>query len=931
VSHLINMVAKTYRRRLARVVVAIAGAAVAAVITPKPTSQVSAQTTSGSMVLSPTDTYININSNNYSTAPTVATYTWPDYQPANAILMKFDLSKLPAGAVIQSAKLRLSLVEADHKEGTPTYNVSAHKIIGGNPDLATATGYMRTASAAWTGSNCCYSGVPLAQGNITPAYATLAVDKALGVKTWNITTMVQEWMANPGSNFGLLLNSDVSVRQNRYRYFASMENPDATLRPSLEVTFVGGTTTSAPTVSVTAPTSGAVLSGTVNVTASAQNATGIAGVQFRLNGNPLGQEDTTAPYSVSWNTTTVSDGAYTLTAVVRDSFGVTATSAGVNVTVKNAVSTAAITIVPTDTSLNLNATNNSAEPLLTTYTWPEYQAANAIVMRFDLSAIPAGASVQDATLSMSLVQSDNTSDPTYTITSHKILNKTPTIATATGYTYDGTNAWSPSGCCYSAIPLAQADITAPYDQQAVDKTPGVKTWNLTRMVQEWLASPSSNRGVLLNSDATKTKDRYRYFASTKNSNASLRPVLTVRLATGSGSGGTLPGDTTPPTVSMTAPASGSTVSGTSVPVSANASDNIGVVGVQFKLDGANLGSEDLTAPYSTTWNTTTAANGSHTLSAVARDAAGNQATASVVTINVSNTTTPSSTGSGISTLYPGDVGIENDPNVIFVEQFEEGSIANIVPRWGDVKNQSGMLLVTEVPPGSPAGHSLSIPWVGGGVNNGGHLYKMLNPGINDVLYVRYYIKYPTSGDYAHTGIWIGGDNPMSAWPNPVPNSQPSGSDRFTAGAEQNSLTRAYDHYDYWTGMHPDGNGSYWGNFLLNNPSVQANPGQWVCIEEMVKLNNPVSAWNGEHALWINNVKVSHLGQGFPKGYWIGGRFYQDSTVSTTFEGFQWRNDSVLNINWIWLQNYSPYDPPGFSATILFDHVVAAKTRIGCLP
>ena len=926
-SYLINTVAKTYRRRFARVVVAIAGAAAAAVIAPQPDSQVSAQTTTGSMVLSPTDTYININSNNYSTAPTVATYTWPDYQPANAILMKFDLSKLPAGAVIQSAKLRLSLVEADQK-GTPTYNISAHKIIGGNPDLATATGYMRAASAAWTASNCCYSGIPLAQGNITPAYTTVAVDKTLGVKTWNITTMVQEWMANPGSNFGLLLNSDATLRQNRYRYFASMENPDAALRPKLEVTFSGGTTTT-PTVSVTAPTGGAVVSSTVSVTASAQNANGIAGVQFRLNGNPLGQEDTTAPYAVSWNTTTVSDGAYTLSAVARDPSGATATSAGVAVTVKNA----AITIVPSDTSISLDTNNKSTETILTTYTWPEYQAANAILMRFDLSAIPAGASVQDATLTMSLVQSDSTSDPTYTITAHKILNKTPMISGATGYSYDGTNAWSPSGCCYNGVPLAQADITSAYDQQAIDKTPGAKTWNLTRMVQEWIATPSSNRGVLLNSDATKTKDRYRFFASTKNTTASLRPVLTVRLGSGSGGsgGGTLPGDTTAPTVSMTAPASGATVSGTSVTVSANASDNVGVVGVQFKLDGANLGSEDLTAPYSTTWNTTTTANGSHTLSAVARDAAGNQATASMVTVNVSNTTTPSSPSGGLSSNYPGDVGIENDPAVIFVEQFEEGSISNIVPRWGDVKNPSGMLLVTEVPPGSPAGHSLSIPWVGGGVNNGGHLYKMLNPGINDVLYVRYYIKYPTSGDYSHTGVWIGGDNPMSAWPNPVPNSKPSGSDRFTAGAEQNTLTHAFDHYDYWTGMHPDGNGSYWGNFLLNNPSVQANPGQWVCIEEMVKLNNPVSAWNGEHALWINNVKVSHLGQGFPKGYWIGGRFYQDPTVNTTFEGFQWRNDSALNINWIWLQNYAPNDPPGFSATILFDHVVVAKNRIGCLP
>ena len=50
-------------------------------------------------------------------------------------------------------------------------------------------------------------------------------------------------------------------------------------------------------------------------------------------------------------------------------------------------------------------------------------------------------------------------------------------------------------------------------------------------------------------------------------------------------------DTTAPTVSLTAPANGATVSGT-INVTATASDNVGVVGVQFLLDGNNLGAED---------------------------------------------------------------------------------------------------------------------------------------------------------------------------------------------------------------------------------------------------------------------------------------------------------------------------------------------------
>ena len=106
---------------------------------------------------------------------------------------------------------------------------------------------------------------------------------------------------------------------------------------------------------------------------------------------------------------------------------------------------------------------------------------------------------------------------------------------------------------------------------------------------------------------------------------------TSRLVTGTGNGT----DTTPPTVAITAPIAGATVAGT-VTVSAGASDNVGVVGVQFSLDGANLGAEVTTAPCSVSWNTTTAANGTHTLTAVARDAAGNTATSASVSVTVSN-------------------------------------------------------------------------------------------------------------------------------------------------------------------------------------------------------------------------------------------------------------------------------------------------------
>lgn len=104
-------------------------------------------------------------------------------------------------------------------------------------------------------------------------------------------------------------------------------------------------------------------------------------------------------------------------------------------------------------------------------------------------------------------------------------------------------------------------------------------------------------------------------------------------------------DTTPPTVAVTGPASSATVTGT-VMVSASASDNVGVAGVQFKVDGANLGVEVTTSPYATTWSSATFADGPHVVTAVARDAAGNKTSAGI-TVAVANGA-PDTTGPVIS-------------------------------------------------------------------------------------------------------------------------------------------------------------------------------------------------------------------------------------------------------------------------------------------
>jgi len=222
--------------------------------------------------------------------------------------------------------------------------------------------------------------------------------------------------------------------QDAFSYRAS-DGPGASGPAAVSITILPGDTT-APLVTIMAPAAGAIVSGTVTVSANASDSTGVVGVQFLLDGAPLGTEDSTAPYSTTWSSTGVADGAHQLSARARDAAGNQATAGAVGIIVRNTVA-----------------------------------------------------------------------------------------------------------------------------------------------------------------------------------------------------------DTIAPSVTMTAPAPGATVSG-NVTVSANASDNTGVLGVQFLLNGAPLGSEDTTAPYGVTWSSAGVADGAHQLSARARDAAGNQATATAVAITVLNTVVP---------------------------------------------------------------------------------------------------------------------------------------------------------------------------------------------------------------------------------------------------------------------------------------------------
>ena len=408
--------------------------------------------------------------------------------------------------------------------------------------------------------------------------------------------------------------------------------------------------TTPPTVAITAPVANSTVSGTVVVTADAADNVGVLGVQFLVDGANLSAEDMTAPYSVSWNTTTTSNGPHTLTARARDAAGNTNTSS-IGVTVSNTQMSGLALAYSFDqntgTVANDSSGNGNTATLNNGVAWVpgRYGSAVSCDGANDYLSIPNSTSTNifgtGLTLSMWLNPQPLSGGDSVVI--GKFWN---TTWTAPNYQYGieldgGTRPHFYVGTAGgllgvqmgSPLPMSQwSNLAVVFNGTQVQFY-----LNSILVNTQPLSASITARGNAMNVGADERPGQY--YKGTMDDLRIYNRALSANevqsdMNTPLGPGGS--SDPTPPTVVIDSPTAGSQVSDI-VTVTADAFDNVGVAGVQFYVDGVPTGAEDTTDPYGFNWDTRTSGNGAHTLTALARDAAGNTTLSAPVTVNVANT------------------------------------------------------------------------------------------------------------------------------------------------------------------------------------------------------------------------------------------------------------------------------------------------------
>ncbi|NQU24656.1 MAG: hypothetical protein HQ567_25520 [Candidatus Nealsonbacteria bacterium] len=259
---------------------------------------------------------------------------------------------------------------------------------------------------------------------------------------------------------------------------------------------------------------------------------------------------------------------------------------------------------------------------------------------------------------------------------------------------------------------------------------------------------------------------------------------------------------------------------------------------------------------------------------------------------------------GLASLYPGDEGIEQDARVLFVDDFETGTVDKIGGRWGSIHLKENIDLSGDVHASSPGNRSLHI-------SRNGHLFTH-PPGV-DVMYARFYVKFHEKTGYIHHFVHLVADRTPKPWPKGGAGETPPGDAKFSTGIEPTgrwgkfSPPGVWNFYSYWHEMK-----TKWGS-VFNGKQEPIVPGRWYCVEAMLKANSAPDKADGEQAFWVDGELHGH------------------------FKGIRWRTTDKLKINSFWLLYYNTDQPARHNKDpkpdsrvmeVWFDDVVVATEYIG---
>jgi hypothetical protein len=259
---------------------------------------------------------------------------------------------------------------------------------------------------------------------------------------------------------------------------------------------------------------------------------------------------------------------------------------------------------------------------------------------------------------------------------------------------------------------------------------------------------------------------------------------------------------------------------------------------------------------------------------------------------------------GLASLYPGDEGIERDPRVLFVDDFETGTVEAIGARWGNISKSQNIRLSDDIHTNSPGNKSIHI-------SKNGHLYTHTN-GV-DTMYARFYVKFHPKTGYIHHFLHLVADRVPTPWPKGGAGETPPGDAKFSTGIEPTGRwgkfppPGVWNFYTYWYEMK-----TKWGSVFVGKED-QIQPGRWYCVEVLLKANSSPDKADGEQAFWV------------------------DGELYGRFGGFRWRTTDKLKINSFWLLFYNTDQPARHNKDphpesrvmeVWFDDIVIATEYVG---